>query len=280
MKLLSFRVNGNSTFGVLRDDRVVDTGAILAGRYGSLKDALTNQLDGVAAAAGRTDASTYSLNEIDFLPPLYDADKTICIGRNYRAHIEERNFEVPAFPRMFVKYRSSLVGHNQSMVRPAVSDQYDFEGEFCLVIGKTGRHIAEADAMSYVAGYSIMCDGSIRDYQQHSLLAGKNFQQASSMGPWIVTADEITNPETPILETRLNGETMQRSAVGDLVFGYRYLISYASRAFELMPGDVIAVGTPSGVGSARIPPVWMTPGDVLEIEVEGIGTLRNPIIGE
>lgn len=280
MKLLSFRINGKDTYGVLKGDKVIDVGAALSDRYSSLRVAIENNLNGVEAAANATGAPSYSQEEITFLPVIPDTHKFMCIGRNYLAHIEERKQETPEFPRIFPKFPSSLVGHNQAMVRPKASNQYDYEGEFCIIIGKGGRHIKREDAMSHVIGYTILCDGTMRDFQKHSLMIGKNFQKASSCGPWMVTADEIKDLNPLVLETRLNGKVMQHSIVGDLLFDFPYLISYASQAFELMPGDLITAGTPNGVGAARTPPVWMQPGDVLEIEVEGIGTLRNNIIGE
>jgi len=220
------------------------------------------------------------MSDIRWIPVLPDADKVMCIGRNYRDHADEVGAELPENPRVFLKHHSAIVAHDEPIVRPKASDHFDYEGELTVVIGRTGRHIPAERALDYVAGYTLLNDGSIRDYQKHSLFAGKNFERTSGFGPSITTADEIPDPTKLTLVTRLNGEEVQRSGVDKLIYDIPFLISYLSRVTTLLPGDCIATGTPAGVGSRRKPPLWMKPGDTIEVDIAGIGVLRNPVIAE
>jgi 2-keto-4-pentenoate hydratase/2-oxohepta-3-ene-1,7-dioic acid hydratase in catechol pathway len=182
---------------------------------------------------------------------------------------------------MFIRLGSSVVAHQSALVLPKVSQQFDFEGELALVIGKAGRHISRKDALKHIFGYSIFMDGSIRDFQfGHSLTVGKNFQSSGSFGPYIVTADEVGDPSQLDLRTRLNGAEVQHTITDDLIFDIPYLIEYISSSTTLMPGDIIATGTPEGGGFARTPPLWMKAGDVLEVEISSIGKLQNTVIAE
>lgn len=281
MKLVSFTKDGNSSYGIVLDGGVLDAGAILGEKYASLKAILEADALGElqALASGSAD---FALDEVDLLPPIPESGKIFCLGINYMAHINEMKREKPAHPWVFMRTDHCQVGHDQAMVRPKVSERFDFEGELALVIGKTGHHIKREDALSYIAGYSCFNDGSIRDYQRHSQLftAGKNFYKSGSFGPWLVTADEIPDPTALSLETRLNGEVMQSAKIDDLCFDIPYLIEYLSSIGPLRPGDVIVTGTPGGVGFGRDPFVWMKDGDTIEVEISSIGVLSNPIVDE
>ena len=201
--------------------------------------------------------------------------------KDYLDHIEETGRDKPEFPTLFMKSQQSMIGHGQDLVRPKVSDQFDFEGEFAVVIGKPGRYIAKENWKDYIAGYTIIMDGSIRDFQKRSVDQGKNFYHSSSSGPWLITMDEVPGDFRDMkLTTRLNGKVMQASDLGKLCFDVSDLISYYSQIFYFQPGDMIATGTPGGVGSRRDPPVWMKPGDELEVEITGIGILKNAVVGE
>ena len=279
MKLASFTVAGRASYGAVQGDGVVD----LAQRtsYPTLLSALTAnaicELKQAAAAA----QSDYLLSQVQLSTPLPDADNFFCIGRNYKGHVAEGNLKLPDFPSTFLRNKRSLVAHGASLVRPSVSLDFDFEGELALVIGKGGRHIRTEDALSHVAAYSCLMDGSIRDYQfKHCLSVGKNFFSTGSFGPWLVTADEVGDPTQLDLRTRLNGVEVQHSRTDDLIFDIPYIISYLSAMTPLAPGDVIATGTPEGVGFARNPPLWMKPGDTLEVEISRIGLLRNTVVAE
>jgi len=188
--------------------------------------------------------------------------------------------DIPQAPSMFARLVDTLVGHEGEMIRPTVSACFDFEGELAIVIGRAGRHIRPERALDHVAGYTCFVDGSVRDYQKFSVTSGKNFPATGPLGPWIVTTDEITDPARLMLTTRLNGQEVQKSATDLLIYSVPQIIAFCSEFTPLVPGDVIATGTPEGVGHRRNPPLWMKPGDVLEVEISGIGTLRNRVVDE
>jgi acylpyruvate hydrolase len=228
-------------------------------------------------------AVTLNASELKFLPPLNMPPKIICVGLNYAEHSRETGNQVPSYPTIFVRFASSLIGHEQPMIRPTLSEQLDFEGELVAIIGKGGRHITKAAALDHVLGYSLFNDGSIRDYQRKTpqWTIGKNFDGTGSFGPWIVTADQLPPGCSGLnLQTRLNGTVVQKASTNDLIFDVATLISTLSESFTLSRGDVIVTGTPSGVGAARKPPLWMKPGDVCEVEVDRVGILRNTIVDE
>lgn len=207
--------------------------------------------------------------------------KILCVGVNYRPHIEEMGREIPSHPVVFIRFPGSLVEDGEPLLRPRVSEQFDFEGELAIVIGKTARHVARADAYEYVGGYCCFMDGSVRDWQRHTgqFTAGKNFERSGAIGP-VVPAASIPDPTLLDLVTRVNGEVMQQGRIADLVFDIPSLIEYCSTFTELVPGDVIATGTPGGVGAARKPPVWLRDGDLVEVEIPGLGVLRNAVRDE
>lgn len=278
MRLISFRHQDRESYGVIVGDGIVDAGRRFGGRLPTLRTAL-GELDRLRDLAGET--PDVALADIEYLQPITDPGRITCIGLNYKKHIEEVGAKTPVQPSMFARVPNCQVAHLQPMVRPRASDNYDFEGELAFVIGKPGRHIAKADALAHVAGYSILNDGSLRDFQREgSVHAGKNFWHAGAFGPWLVTADELPDPGAMTLITRLNGEEMQNGTTDDLLFGVDDLIAYLSQIWPLEIGDVISTGTPSGVGLGRDPHVWMQPGDTIEVEITGIGTLTNPIIAE
>lgn len=223
------------------------------------------------------------LDEVTLLPPLAAPAKIICVGLNYVDHSLESGFTPPSYPTIFSRFTSSLIGANAPILRPKVSTQLDYEGEMVAVIGVGGRHIAEADALAHVAGYSIFNDASIRDFQMKApqWTVGKNFDGTGAFGPYLVTADELPAGGKGLhIQTRLNGAVVQDATTSDMVFSVAKLISILSEAMSLSPGDIIVSGTPAGVGMARKPQLFMKDGDVCEIEIEGIGLLRNPVKDE
>jgi 2-keto-4-pentenoate hydratase/2-oxohepta-3-ene-1,7-dioic acid hydratase in catechol pathway len=281
MKLVSFHASGRDSYGIAIEDGIVDLGRRLGERYPTLRTAIAGTALGRFAAELATAKPDFTLAQATLLPPITDPDKIICAGRNYRAHAAEAGGAPPENPQVFLRLVNTLVAHDQPMVCPKISGDFDYEGELALIIGKSGRHIAEADALSHVFGYTLFNDGSIRDIQfKHSVTAGKNFHKTGGFGPWIVTADEIPDPSRLQLATRLNGHEVQHTGIDDLIFDIPTLISYCSDWTPLVAGDVISTGTPEGVGFARRPPLWMKPGDVVEVEIGGIGVLRNPIVAE
>ena len=279
MKVISFRDAGGVSFGVVDDaGGVVDVGR--KGPYATLRAALTaDGLDEVSVLAEGAAADT-SLDDVSLLPVVPDPDKILCAGFNYKDHVEEFIGDMPEHMTVFSRLHNTLVAHGETIERPRVSDAYDFEGELALIIGRGGRHIAEADVLSHIAGYTCFLDSGVRDYQGHSVTAGKNFHRTGPLGPWMVTADEIPDPTALELTTRLNGEVMQNCTTDLLIYPIPTIVSYISDFTALLPGDVIATGTPAGTGNSRTPKLWMKAGDTIEVEISGIGTLRNHVVDE
>ena len=281
MRITSYSIDGIKSFGVVTDDGVIDAKP-LAGGPQSLKDAIAaGSMDMIAEAAVKRSAD-HSIDEVEFLPVIPDPDKIIAVGLNYRSHVLEGGRDIPEWPMIFTRFANSQVGHGQPMIKPNVSEMFDFEGEMAVIIGESCRHVSEADALSVVAGYACYNDGSIRDYQRHTsqFVPGKSFYKSGAFGPWMVTADEIPDPGALTLMTRLNGKEMQHATTDDLLFSIPQLIQYLSTVTELVPGDVIVSGTTGGVGCYRDPPVFMKDGDIIEIELDKIGVLRNPVVDE
>jgi 2-keto-4-pentenoate hydratase/2-oxohepta-3-ene-1,7-dioic acid hydratase in catechol pathway len=281
VKLVSYSAAGRQSYGVLVGEGIVDLGGRLGPRYPTLRSAIAGGVVLEAARQAENAASNASLSQVTLLPPIPEPDKIICAGRNYRAHAAEAGGAPPENPQVFLRLVNTLVGHGGAMVCPKISGDFDYEGELALVIGQGGRHIQADDALSHIFGYSCFNDGSIRDIQfKHSISAGKNFHATGGFGPWLVTAEEIPDPRRLSLSTRLNGREVQHTGIDDLIFDIPTLIAYCSGWTPLLPGDVIATGTPEGVGFARKPPLWMKPGDVVEVEISRIGVLRNPVVAE
>ena len=279
MKLASYTYNGQSGFGVVVDGGLVDcTGR---GMGQSLKQALSSgALEAIRKIADGT--ADLPVDDVTLAPPIVNPGKVFCVGVNYRKHVLEMGRDLPTHPWVFTRSADSFVGHGNAMIRPAVSEQFDFEGELALVIGKPAHRVDADSALDHVAGYCCLNDGSIRDFQRHTaqFTPGKNFWRSGAMGPWLVTADEVGDPAELELETRLNGEVMQSAPTSDLIFDIPRLIEYCSTFARLEPGDVIATGTPGGVGAARKPPVWLRDGDTIEISISRVGTLVNTVADE
>ncbi len=282
MKFASYRKNGRACYGLVGDQGLTTVDGDLVARHPSLRAAIAAQaLDEIAAAlaARQPDAA---IDGVEFLPVIPDPDKILCTGLNYKQHIEETGREDRDHPTIFTRFANCQVGHNQPIVKPRESDSLDYEGELAVIIGRPGRRIAEADALDHVAGYACYNDGSVRDFQRHTsqFTPGKNFMGTGAFGPWMTSAAELRDPTALTLETRLNGEVMQRVTTDLMIFPIPRQISYISTFTELTPGDVIVTGTPGGVGSRRDPPVYMKGGDVVEVEISRIGVLRNPVVDE
>ena len=275
MKLASYAVDGRPTWGAVIGDGLLD----LAPRYGAtLRAAIAAGALPAIAASIEGATATRSQASVTFLPTITDADKIVCIGRNYKAHVAEGGGKPPEFPSVFIRLASSQVGHGQPIRLSSLSSNYDYEGELALVIGTGGRHIRREQALSHVAGYACFNEACYRDFQfKHSLTVGKNFAASGAFGPWMTTADEIPDPGALELTTRLNGVQVQHASVSELIFDVPHLISYLSGIMHLVPGDVIVTGTPEGVGFARTPPLWLKAGDDIEVEISRIGVLRNKV---
>lgn len=283
MKLLSYARGGEESWGAVTDDGIVDLARVapscptLADFIASPHFAARDRL--LAGAPG----PVIALDQIRYLPVIPRPEKIVCVLRNY--HEPDAGPDAappPAFPPIFLRVWRSQVGHLEPVIRPRVSTQLDFEGELAVVMGRAGRHIPAETALDHVAGYSIYNDVSVRDWQRHAqqIAAGKNFVGTGPFGPWMVTADEIPDPSGLTLVTRLNGETVQASDTSRLIFDVPALITYCSTIFDLVPGDVIVTGTPAGAGFTRKPPLYLKPGDRIEVEIARIGTLSNDVIDE
>ena len=281
MRWLSFVHGDKESFGFVTADgqSVTDVGA--RSEFTDLRHAIEQQaLAEVAAQIG--DHADVPLADITYAPTITNPKKILCVGLNYKAHQEETGRGGEGWPTIFVRFAAAQVAHNQPMIRPKESNTLDFEGEIAMIIGRGGRRISQADAMSHVVGFGIYNDGSVREYQRHTsqFTPGKNFTATGGFGPWLMTTDEVGDVDKMAITTRLNGEVTQNATADLLVHGFAELIEFCSTFIELEPGDVIVTGTPGGVGAARKPPVFMDDGDVVEVEVSPIGTLVNPIVGE
>lgn len=287
MKLMTFAKNGRTALGLVDGDSVVDVASVdpsLPKDMQSLIEAGPSALANVRAAAGRAPASAkHALGSDTPALPITRPPKFVCVGLNYALHAKEGGHAIPTYPSFFLRVNSSLIPAGASVVRPKCSVQLDYECELTIVIGKGGRHIPEAKALEHVFGYTLFNDVSVRDYQRKTSqwTAGKNFDATGPLGPHIVTADALPPGAAGLrITTRVNGETMQDSNTSDMIFSTARTIAILSEIMTLEPGDMIATGTPSGVAHARKPPAWMKAGDTVEVEVDKIGVLRNPVIDE
>lgn len=280
MKFISFTINGQSTYGVVKDVGVIDLGVRLSEQgFPTLRSFLAGGDLRIAERLISSEQPDFAVEGLSFAPVIPDPDKIICVGMNYREHAAEVGRTIVDKPSLFARFAGSQVGHLQPMIKPKVSDQFDYEGELAVVIGRAGRHILAVDAFQHIAGYACYNEGSVRDWQRHStqFLAGKTFAGTGAFGPWLVTRDEITDPRRLTLETRVNGTKVQHTSVGEMIFDIPALIAYCSAILPLLPGDVIVTGTPAGVGARRTPPLFLNPGDIVDVEVDGVGLLRNSI---
>lgn len=283
MKLISFEHNGRASYGAVIGDQVVDLGRRLGARYATLRDLIAAGLEQAGDVAQMT--PDLPLAAVKLLKPITNPEHIWCLAVNYADHHKEvesagRVQELPKQPAVFARFNDSFVAQGEALWHPGVSEQFDYEGELAVVIGKGGHRIRAEDAFAHVMGYTILNDGSVRDWQFHTrqITPGKNFYRSGSIGPWIVTADEVGNPYDLRIETRLNGEVLQSDLADLMLHKIPRFIEYVSTIAPLQPGDILATGTPSGVGFSRTPPVWMKPGDQCDITIEKIGTLSNPVV--
>ncbi|QEL27020.1 fumarylacetoacetate hydrolase family protein (plasmid) [Bosea sp. F3-2] len=281
MKLASFTVDGRASWGLVEDGAVADVGAVLRDRFADLKAVLAAEaLTAIPGAA--VPAERIPLSRITWLPVVPNPDKILCIGLNYEMHRQETGRSEVEHPTVFARYANSQIGHLADIVRPKVSTDLDYEGELAVIIGKAGRYIEKADAWNHIAGYACYNDGSLRDFQRHThqFTPGKNFPGTGAFGPWMATPDELGELPGLRLQTRVNGQIVQDALFGQMIFDIPTQIAYCSRFTRLEPGDVIATGTPGGVGAKRNPPLWLKPGDLVEVEIDRLGTLRNGVRDE
>jgi 2-keto-4-pentenoate hydratase/2-oxohepta-3-ene-1,7-dioic acid hydratase in catechol pathway len=282
LKYVSFQTGSHTSYGVVQGERVLDLGPLMGERAPDLKRLIAAGLLGAAADVAAMHNADLPLAELELLPVIPNPGKIVCVGLNYRDHVTETNRVVTESPTVFLRVPSSQVGHAQDIVVPTESNRLDYEGEIALIIGKGGRRIPEAEAWGHIAGYACYNEGSVRDWQTATpqWTAGKNFWRTGAFGPWMVTSDEIAPGRTMTLVTRLNGAEMQRATTDMMIHAIPRQIAYISTFMPLEPGDVIVTGTPGGVGARRTPPVFMQPGDVVEVEVDAIGVLRNGVAAE
>ncbi len=277
-RFASFVIDGRPGFGVVGDDGVHD---LSGAPHPDLVSAITSGDD---LAQWATTIPATPLARLGWLPPVPRPSRVLCVGLNYRSHVEESVSIAPAAarPTIFVRFPSSHVGHEQGLVAPAVSDTFDYEGEVGVVIGRGGRHIAAADALDHVLGLTPFMDGSVREFQRHTsqFTPGKNFDASGAYGPWITTLDEIDDLDAVTVTTRVDGEQLQHAPLADLITPIPEIVAYCSTFTTLEPGDVIATGTPGGVGVARDPQLFLRPGMTVEVEVSSVGTLTNPVVAE
>jgi 5-carboxymethyl-2-hydroxymuconate isomerase len=285
LKLLSYEKGGEQRYGALAGGGVVDLSARLGREFPTLRDLIAADALGRAAALAERSSPDLPLEGIRYLPPVPDPEKILCVGVNYaNRNAEYRDgSEQPKYPSLFPRFPGSFVGHREPLLRPPESPQLDYEGEIVIVIGKAGRRIPEQQAESHIAGLTIMNEGTVRDWTRHgkfNVTQGKNWEASGSIGPWLVTASEFDGYDHLILTTRVNGEQRQHDTTANLMFPFRHLIHYVSIFTRLRPGDLISTGTPVGAGVRFDPPKFLQPGDIVEIEVPGIGTLLNTVADE
>lgn len=281
MKFLSYKLNGQEGLAVAVDDKFYGLTADAPSYPGNLQSLIAAGGTALVDAAGvLAMGELVDESAIAYLPPVSHPEKIICVGLNYLDHSAESGFEQPSYPTLFSRFNSSLIAHNAPILRPTVSEQLDYEGELVAIIGKDARNVSEEDALEYVAGYSIFNDASIREYQFKApqWTPGKNFDDTGAFGPIFVTADALPKGCLGLkLQTRLNGEIVQEAMIDEMVFPVARQIAIISEFLTLRAGDVIVTGTPSGVGLARKPPLWMKDGDICEVEIDQIGVLSNPV---
>ncbi len=282
MKIASFRTGKGESFGAVIGEGLIDLGRRAGGKYASVLDALRDEGLSSFVVGEKPD---FAIKDVTLLPPVTQPEKILCVGVNYANRNEEYKdgSDQPKYPSLFMRTPGSLVGHDVPLVRPRESEQFDYEGEIVLVIGKGGRRIPRANALEHVAALTLCNEGSVRDWLRHgkfNVTQGKNFDATGSLGPWMVTADEIDFSRPLRLKTHVNGELRQNDTTENLIFPFDYLISYISTFTTLKPGDLIVTGTPAGAGARFEVPKWLKAGDVVEVEVPGIGLLRNIVTDE
>lgn len=280
MRLVSFRHAGANKFGTVVDGGIVDLSARTNGRWPGLRDVIAAKALDELRATTKGAAADLAFEDVELLPVIPDPGKILCVGLNYASHVGEVGRQMPTVPSVFSRLHDTLLRHGGDIVRPRASTHFDYEGELAIVIGERCRHVPRAGALSVIAGYTCFIDGSVRDFQKHSVFAGKNFPATGPLGPWMVTADMVPDPQRLELTTRLNGTVVQHDTTDHMIFDVATIIEYLSTITWLEPGDIIATGTPDGVGTGRKPPLWMKAGDRLEVEISGIGTLGVNVVDE
>jgi 2-keto-4-pentenoate hydratase/2-oxohepta-3-ene-1,7-dioic acid hydratase in catechol pathway len=278
LRLATFKTAKGASYGAVVDKGIVDLGRRLGNRYPDLKSLIAGNGFGEAAKL-LSEKPDFRKEEIGWLPVIPNPGKIVCVGLNYQDHVAETGRDNTEQPAIFLRVAESQVGHGQPIIRPRESTHLDFEAEIAVIVGTPGRRISQADAWKHIAGYSCYNDGSVRDWQRHTIqwTAGKNFAQTGAFGPWMVSADEIPPNTKMTLSCRLNGERMQHATTEQMIFRIPKIIEYVSAWTPLAPGDVLVTGTPGGVGARRNPPLWMKPGDKVEIEIDKVGILENTI---
>jgi len=282
MKLISYRYQDQDSYGAVQGDRVIDLRAVFGTRAADLKALIAADLLAEAARAAAEAKESLPLADVQRLPVIPNPGKIVCVGLNYGEHVRETGRTVTEQPTLFLRVAESQLAHGEDIVLPPESSKLDYEGEIAIVIGRGGRRIPEAEAWQHIAGYACYNDATLRDWQSATpqWTAGKNFFRTGGFGPWLVTRDEIADNQVMTLVTRLNGQEMQRTTTDKLIHSIPRQIAHISAFTPLAPGDVIVTGTPGGVGAKRTPPVWMKAGDVVEVEVDAIGVLRNSVRAE
>lgn len=280
MKALSFEIDGRASYGIITDGGVREASEDFQSRYPALRSVLAG--DALSELPHKLADAILSPQDFRYLSLIPNPDKIICVGVNYRPHVEEMGREVSTNPTLFVRFPGSLVGHKEPLTKTSLSEHYDYEGELAIVIGRRARHVVREEAEEYVAGYACFMDGTVRDWQRHTsqFTPGKNFHHSGALGPWLLTTDEISNPANLSLTTRVNGRVMQEGKIEELIFDIPAIIEYCSTFAELLPGDIIATGTPGGVGAARTPPIWLKEGDEVEVDIGPVGCLQNTVCDE
>lgn len=290
MKFVSYKIEQDIHYGAVRDGGVIDFTHRIGARYPDLRSLIAaSDWREIAETLTKNESIDYAYDSLDLLPVIPFPEKILCVALNYHDHVAEANLalpggrETPKYPTIFARFPDSLVGHRAPIIRPRLSERLDYEAELLVVIGRhTPRYVKKEDALKYVFGYSAINEGSVRDYQFHSrqLTPGKNFEGSGAVGPWLVTADEIPDPQNLGIKFRLNGAELQSANTSAMIFGVADLIAYITEWLPLKPGDMIASGTMGGVGFTRNPPIFMKPGDRSEVVIEGIGTLFNDVVDE
>ena len=284
--IAAFHADGTDRYGIVTDDGIIDLTPEFGSRFKGLKEVIEAGAlpDLIKAAKHRT--PTWREDEVHYLIPIANPEKLICIGVNFpdrNAEYKDGTKDAKSYPSMFIRFPRSFVGHGENLVRPPESEQLDYEGEVTIVIGKGGRRIAKEDAYDHIAALTLCNEGTIRDWVRHAkfnVTQGKNWDRSGAIGPWIVPFERAEQLDDIKLETRVNGEVRQKDRTGRMMYDFRYIVNYVSTFTTLVPGDVIVCGTPTGAGARFDPPIWLKPGDVIEIEAEGIGILRNGVEDE
>ncbi|WP_407492798.1 fumarylacetoacetate hydrolase family protein [Pseudooceanicola sp. MF1-13] len=285
-RLAAFHADGQDRYGLVTDDGLIDLTPDFGDQYKGLKEVIEAGAlkDLFVAAKGRT--PDFTEDQVTYLIPIANPEKLICIGVNFpdrNAEYKDGTTDAKSYPSMFIRFPRSFVGHNEALVRPPESEQLDYEGEVTIVIGKGGRRIAKEDAYDHIAAITLCNEGTIRDWVRHAkfnVTQGKNWDKSGAIGPWIVPFTHPAQLDDIKLETRVNGEVRQQDRTGRMMYDFRYIVNYVSTFTTLVPGDVIVCGTPTGAGARFDPPIWLKPGDVIEVEAEGIGILRNTVRDE